>query len=428
MKITQIKPILHLATVADDSVLISGLHGIGKSEIVSQFASESNAYLEILFTSLVDETDLLGLPDKSGVSTVWLEPVFITRMHDNAFNYECIDDIDAPEDFIDFLITKPHRNRIDIENAYQEYYGLSGRNLLTTTDAKVKCKNAQKVVFFLDELNRANPSVLNASLQLILSKKLNDHELPIGTNIIAAINPSDLDYSVLDLDPALLDRFIIIDAELDIEGWIEYASKKGISRSIVQFIIEHQDRLHFTPNSGTGTSPRSWVKLDSFIKEIDRPESNVDDFITMNVCTGKLGKVVGTQFFTFWKTFSKVLKLEDVVREIKSISKKQGKKGNEVTVKTVGEELSRFLAVNEVEPILLNDWAQQMYDKSNFINLEENFDLYALLYAFKIETLASFILKNKDENMSKFIEFVSIDLDKGLVRKIKGNIKNAGKR
>jgi MoxR-like ATPase len=424
MKITQIKPILKLATIADDSVLISGLHGIGKSEIVSQFASEANSYLEILFTSLVDETDLLGLPDKSGVSTVWLEPVFITRMHDNAFNYECIDDIDATDDFIDFLITKPHRNRIDIENAYQEYYGLSGRNLLTTTDAKVKCKNTQKVVFFLDELNRANPSVLNASLQLILSKKLNDHELPTGTNIISAINPSDLDYSVLDLDPALLDRFIIIDAELDIEGWIEYASSKGISRSIIEFIIEHQDRLHYTPESGTGTSPRSWIKLDSFIKEIDKQNSGVEDFITLNICTGKLGKIVGTQFFAFWKDFSKVLKLEDVIKKIKSIQKKQ----KVCTPETVGKELSKFLEKNEVEPILLNDWCQQMYNASDLNDIKSNSDLYSLLYAIKMETLASFILKNKDEDMNKFLKFVAIDNDKGLVRKIKGNIKNAGKR
>ena len=415
MKITQIKPMLKMAVKANDSVLISGLHGIGKSEIVAQFAKEQDRYLEILFTSLVDETDLLGLPDKSGTSTVWLEPVFITRMHDRAFNFTGIDNLICDDDFLNHISVMTISSRLELEKVYQEYYGLSGRNLLTTTDAKVKSKTSMEVTFFLDELNRANPSVLNASLQLILSKKLNDHELPLGTNIIAAINPSDLDYSVLDLDPALLDRFLIIEAELDIEGWIEWASNKGIDRSIVQFIIEHQDRLHHTPSEGTGTSPRSWVKLAEHLSVLD----DEDAFIVLNICNGKLGKVVGTQFFTFWKDFSKVLKLDDVEREYKILAK------DNKDIVEIGKGIEIFLEKNEVEPILLQDWSQNMYNDSVFESIKGNEFLYSYLYALKIETLASFIIKNKNDNMDKFMKFVECDINKGLVRKIKGNIKNA---
>lgn len=61
---------------------------------------------------------------------------------------------------------------------------------------------------FLDELNRAHPRVQNAVLELTLFKSLNGERLDRLQMVWAAINPPDGEYQVLDLDPALEDRFL----------------------------------------------------------------------------------------------------------------------------------------------------------------------------------------------------------------------------
>ncbi|MDF1814019.1 MAG: MoxR family ATPase, partial [Verrucomicrobiales bacterium] len=66
--------------------------------------------------------------------------------------------------------------------------------------------NEAELVFF-DELNRAHTKVLNAVLEMIQFQTINGDPLPKLKAVFAAINPSDGDYQVTDLDPALVDRF-----------------------------------------------------------------------------------------------------------------------------------------------------------------------------------------------------------------------------
>ena len=122
----------------------------------------------------------------------------------------------------------------------------------------------QKSILFLDELNRASPDTRQPALQLTLDKKLQCHELPYVdgkcTFIVSAINPSDL-YHTDDLDTALLDRFLLVDLEVSVQDWLKYATSCEIVPSIIEFITENSDRLHFIPEEGKGSSPRAWEEL-----------------------------------------------------------------------------------------------------------------------------------------------------------------------
>jgi len=62
-------------------------------------------------------------------------------------------------------------------------------------------------IIFFDELNRAHPRVLNAVMELIQFKSINGEPLPNLKLVWAAINPADGIYNVEELDPALVDRF-----------------------------------------------------------------------------------------------------------------------------------------------------------------------------------------------------------------------------
>jgi len=65
----------------------------------------------------------------------------------------------------------------------------------------------QAEVFFFDELNRAHPKTLNAVFEVTQFHTINGEALPRLRSVVAAINPASAGYHVLELDPALLDRF-----------------------------------------------------------------------------------------------------------------------------------------------------------------------------------------------------------------------------
>src|SRR5437867_2646181 len=62
------------------------------------------------------------------------------------------------------------------------------------------------MVLFLDELNRATNEVMQAAFQIVLDRQLNGWKLHPLTRVYAAINMG-ANYTVNEMDPALLDRF-----------------------------------------------------------------------------------------------------------------------------------------------------------------------------------------------------------------------------
>lgn len=60
---------------------------------------------------------------------------------------------------------------------------------------------------FFDEINRADPKTLNTIFELIQFRSINGEKLPNLRVVVAAMNPNDGNYTVDDLDMALVDRF-----------------------------------------------------------------------------------------------------------------------------------------------------------------------------------------------------------------------------
>lgn len=89
MNITDTKGIFKAAHEADDSVLMIGLHGIGKSDVVKTFGKENNFHVETLFLNMMDVGDLLGMPrtveNGTSVKTVWSEADWFQNCTDAAF-------------------------------------------------------------------------------------------------------------------------------------------------------------------------------------------------------------------------------------------------------------------------------------------------------------------------------------------------------
>lgn len=205
------------------SVLLRGDHGIGKSQLVRQLAQRiakkrGDAELPVIDRRLSQLTqgDIIGLP--------WKEERGDGKAPATRY---------APPDWYVTACERP-------------------------------------VVLFLDELNRAEPEVMQAAFQIVLDRELNGFRLHEGTRVFAAVNLRS-NYNVQQIDPALLDRFFVIDVNFTPEEWLVWAQAAGIHTEIIDFIRREPAWLQPPPKYDAGTvqpSPRSWERVNDAIKHL----------------------------------------------------------------------------------------------------------------------------------------------------------------
>ena len=135
--------VVPFVTSVNKPVLLRGRHGIGKSQVVYQYAESVDLPVVERRASQMTEGDLIGLPSIDGDRTNWNPP--------NWFKTAC----------------------------------------------------EQPVVLFLDEVDRATIEVRQGIFELTDSRKLNGHTLHDDTLIFAAINGGEhgAQYQVGDMDP-----------------------------------------------------------------------------------------------------------------------------------------------------------------------------------------------------------------------------------
>ena len=92
MTINETGNFLHICDLSNKAPLIEGLHGTGKSEIIRQYAAEHDLHCETLILSLMDPSDLLGMPRTADIggqlSTLWAAPIWYQRIVDAAWPAE----------------------------------------------------------------------------------------------------------------------------------------------------------------------------------------------------------------------------------------------------------------------------------------------------------------------------------------------------
>jgi hypothetical protein len=265
MNATQTKKILKEIPV-DKSVLLVAKHGVGKSSVVKQVAKEMGVGFYDVRLSQCEVGDIKGLPFLSEAKkrTEFLKPYWWPRDPDS------------------------------------------------------------KGILFFDELNRATKDVLQAVFEICLDRRLDGEDLPKGWRVVAAINATD-DYDVVELDPALLDRWFYIDFDPNAKEWIKWAIESDIHPSIIEFISQNEELLdppvgHLEAGK-VYQSRRSWAQFNDTMAALGLWESNDDGMVTQ-IAKGWLGSTVSIMFPKFLANEYARLKPEDVVDDFDSMKSK----------------------------------------------------------------------------------------------------------
>ena len=255
MKATKLKTTLESLIDSKIPCFIWGSPGVGKSSLVAQIAKEKNMHFIDLRLSLLDPTDLRGIPffNSEDKSAVWAKPEFF-----------------PPSD--------------------SKEYG----------------------ILFLDEINSAPPTIQAAAYQLILDRKIGEYTLPVNYAIIAAGN-KETDRGVTYRMPTpLANRFVHLDFDLDFDSWKTWAYKANIDYRIISYLnYKKEDLFVFDPSSSKKAfaTPRSWSFVDDILK------SPLPKELYLEVISGTIGDDTANEFLSYLNIMKELPNIDDILNK-----------------------------------------------------------------------------------------------------------------
>jgi len=233
-------------------VFIWGAPGIGKSSIVKQIAQAKALEFLDLRLSLLDPTDLKGIPffNAETKEGIWAKPSFLPS---------------DPE---------------------------------------------SRGILFLDEINTAPPAVQASAYQLILDRKVGEYELPKGWSIVAAGNRENDRGVVYKMPPPLANRFVHFEMEVDFEDWKHWAYGSRIEAAIIAYLAYDKSMLFtFDPfsNEKSFATPRSWEYVDSIVR------SGIETELILDSISGAVGREAAVGYLSFKKVMKELPDLSAIL-------------------------------------------------------------------------------------------------------------------
>lgn len=239
-------------------VLLRGRHGVGKSEVVYQIASDINLPVVERRASQMTEGDLIGLPKTDGDVTSF-----------------------CPPDWFQEACDKP-------------------------------------VVLFFDEVDRAVTEVRQGLFELTDSRKLFGKPIHPDTVIIAAVNGGEhgSQYQVGEMDPAELDRWTVFDVEPSVEDWLNWG-KANVDGLVWDFINQNRSHLEhgedYEPNK-VYPSRRSWKRLnDCLLNAGMLATDNTDTAGVYHLSAAFVGMEAAVAFNDFAQNYERQVTLEMIL-------------------------------------------------------------------------------------------------------------------
>lgn len=330
------------------NIMLTGRHGIGKSQILTNyFESKGMRVVALFLGQMSDPGDLLGLPTKDEATgkTTFMPPYWF------------------PVD-------------------------------------------GQPVVLFLDELNRARPEILQTVMDLVLNRKLAGRLLPEGSRIISACNDGD-EYQLTDLDPALVSRFNIYTFRPTVEEWLLWATRKGLDERVTAFIQANPELLDRSGDTkeeqGLEKDPdrRAWEKVARVMENISDPKQ-----VHQKIVAGIVGVQAAAQLFLSLQ--KGLLTPQELLADFKG-AKQQLDKYQLHQLSLVNDTLCRFFETEQIETMertLVRDNLKAYHDYLVKNHREAYAHFVSLVDGTGYKRMLQFINKELPKTYKQIIEFI----------------------
>ena len=297
--------------------LVSGRHGIGKSQMVKSIAKDLGGVCITIEGGTLKEGEITGLPyqykDENGQIRFRFLP------------YYAVERIQAEEKRLFELSGRTVAQEMlsGDENRYAMNDLTPQEKISALLSGKVR-----PVILFIDEINRTENSVYKELMNILLTRSVNGYEFPWWVFFVGAMNPSTQNsvYATNEMDPAQLDRFIKIKVGDNTKEWLSYGKTAGIDPRILSFIKDNPKCLSsqakdLDDEEKPEPSPRGWDMVETLLssEEMLRPffTDKENDPKTVekdmkNLVAAKLGASVATMFFASIVSKARALMPEEI--------------------------------------------------------------------------------------------------------------------
>ncbi len=305
--------------------LISGKHGIGKSQMIKSIAHDLSGVCITIEGGTLKEGEITGLPyqyrDENGNIRFRFLPYYAVERIQNEqkrlFLLSGRTEAETP--------LSGDENRFAIEDLTPEQKLEMLRN-----------NTIKPVIIFIDEINRTENSVYKELMNILLTRSVNGYKFPWWVLFVGAMNPSTQNslYATNEMDPAQLDRFLKIKVSDNTKEWLKYGTQAGISPEILTFIKDNPKCLsnndkELQDDEKPSPSPRGWDMIDTLLKS----EPLVRPFFTdkendpktvekdmKSLVSAKLGASVATMFFASMVSQARAVMPEEIFADDDNLS------------------------------------------------------------------------------------------------------------
>ena len=138
---------------------------------------------------------------------------------------------------------------------------------------------------------------------------------------------------------------------------------------------------------------------------------NISEDILFQIIKGKIGTEIGSQFYTFYKNYVDVIKMEDIEKIVND---------NKEELKNI-DDLAELITdkMASTEAIQKSEMAHQLADK--YMNKKDILVFLAYLYSLEIEICVAFLKGYRKDEPKKYKKLAQVDTvlnDKQLFKRI----------
>ncbi|MGE0444496.1 MAG: ATP-binding protein [Vicinamibacterales bacterium] len=255
MKPSDVRAVLTKTIPAGIPVLLVGAPGVGKSDVVGQATKSVGAQLIVSHPAVSDPTDAKGLP-------------WVSADHESA-------------------------------------------RFLPFGDLAQAVKATTPTVWFLDDLGQAPASVQASFMQLLLARRVNEHQLPACVTFVAATNRRTDRANVSGVLEPVKSRFgAIVELEPDLDDWCAWALTHGVAPEIIAFLRFRPELLSkFTPTADLTNSPmpRTWANASKVMGLTLAPETR------RQMLCGAVGEGATVELLAYLQVYDELPDLDDLI-------------------------------------------------------------------------------------------------------------------
>ena len=173
-------------------------------------------------------------------------------------------------------------------------------------------------ILLLDDINRADDRILRGCMQLLQNFELTSWKLPPKWQIVATANPEGGDYSVTPMDGAMLTRMLHATLKFDAKIWAQWAYSANVDERGISFVLTYPELVN-----SERTTPRSLTQFFEQIASIDDLKGNLQ--LVEALALSSLDEVTVSSFIAFINDeLTQLIDPEEILdtKDFKSLAKK----------------------------------------------------------------------------------------------------------